>query len=200
MKKKMLLLILFLAGSLCLTACSSNSENLKTSDTKNQAEQNISEEKEYNKEEPAIEQEESDVEENDTADQSLMDDSAVITIYYSNDDATAFDSEEIQLDSRSPEAILEALVDKGMMAADAQILSFETTAVDGKATIEIDFNNEFSSYVSSMGSTGEYYVMGSVCNTFLDAYDCEQIRITVEGQTLSTGHAEYPGYMTVFSQ
>ena len=32
----------------------------------------------------------------------------------------------------------------------------------------------------------------------LSAYDCEQVKITVEGQTLATGHAEYPGYMTKF--
>ena len=82
---------------------------------------------------------------------------------------------------------MKALVDKGAMAADVRILSFETTTAEGKATIELDFSSEFSSYVFSMGSTGEYYVIARVCNTVLDAYDCEQIKITVEGQVLSAG-------------
>ena len=119
--------------------------------------------------------------------------------YYSNDDATAFTSEEVQINSLSPEEVLNALIEKGAIAADVEILSFETTTVDGKSTILLDFNDAFASYISSMGSTGEYFVMGSICNTFLDAYDCEQIQVTVDGDTLSTGHAEYPGYMTTFS-
>ena len=38
----------------------------------------------------------------------------------------------------------------------------------------------------------------SVVNTFLDAYGCEKIKITVEGNTLESGHAEYPRYMNRF--
>ena len=117
---------------------------------------------------------------------------------YSNDDATAFTSEEVQINSLSPEEVLNTLIEKGAIAADVEILSFETTTVDGKSTILLDFNDAFASYISSMGSTGEYFVMGSICNTFLDAYDCDQIQITVGGDTLSTGHAEYPGYMSKF--
>lgn len=72
------------------------------------------------------------------------------------------------------------------------------TVVDDKESIELDLNDAFAAYVSNMGSTGEYYTVGALCNTFLDAYDCEQIRITVEGDSLSTGHAEYPGYLSRF--
>lgn len=183
-----------------MSACSNNSNGSQTSDTMNQEEQKDSEEDEQGQEEPTTEQDDSDEEKDDTMDQTPASEPINITIYYSNDDATGFASEEVQIHSLTPEEVLNALVDKGAMAADVQILSFETTTVDGKATIELDFSSEFSSYISSMGSTGEYYVMGSVCNTFLDAYDCEQIKITVEGQVLATGHAEYPGYMSKFAE
>ncbi len=123
---------------------------------------------------------------------------AIITVYYSNEDATAFVSEEIQVDALSPEEVLRVLVEKGVVVPDVQILSFQETEVDGKAAIDIDFNGAFADFVSSMGSTGEYYVMGGVCNTFLKTYNCEQIKITVEGNALSTGHAEYPGYMSMY--
>ena len=148
-------------------------------------------------------EEEGQDQENQESDQSEVDNSVQhspdITVYYSNEDATAFDSEEIQMGSFSSENILNALVDKGVVTADVKILSLEVKEVDGKDTLEVDFNNAFGSYISSMGTSGEYYIMGGVCNTFLDAYECEQIKITVEGGILETGHAEYPGYMTKFS-
>lgn len=190
MKSKRILSIFVLAGILCLTACS------KTTDAGQTSESATQEEKE---DESIVDQEESDQTEEVEDTQKSEGQPADITIYYSNDDATAFTSEEVQINSLSPEEVLNALIEKGAIAADVEILSFETTTVDGKSTILLDFNDAFASYISSMGSTGEYFVMGSICNTFLDAYDCEQIQVTVDGDTLSTGHAEYPGYMTTFS-
>lgn len=190
MKSKRILSIFVLAGILCLTACS------KTTDAGQTSESATQEEKE---DESIVDQEESDQTEEVEDTQKSEGQPADITIYYSNDDATAFTSEEVQINSLSPEEVLNALIEKGAIAADVEILSFETTTVDGKSTILLDFNDAFASYISSMGSTGEYFVMGSICNTFLDVYDCEQIQVTVDGDTLSTGHAEYPGYMTTFS-
>lgn len=51
------------------------------------------------------------------------------------------------------------------------VQSFEKKNVDGKESIEIDFNS---------------------------AFDCEQIKLTVDGQPLSTGHTEYTGYLKTF--
>lgn len=119
-------------------------------------------------------------------------------VFNCNDDATAFVSEEVQINALTPEAVLNALVSKGAVAADVQILSFDTVTIDNKPTIEIDFNSAFAAFVTNLGTAGEYFAIGSVCNTFLNAYNCEQIKITVEGQTLTTGHAEYPGYLTAF--
>ncbi len=53
--------------------------------------------------------------------------------------------------------------------------------------------------LKEMGSSAEYLVIGSICNTYLDVYHCAKIHITVNGEMLATGHAEYPGYMTRFS-
>lgn len=121
-----------------------------------------------------------------------------IEVFYSNDEATAFESEEEMIEILSPEAVIKALVDKGVLTADVKINDFEVTEVDGKQSIEIDFNSSFASYINNMGSTGEYYIIGSLTNTFLGAYDCEQMKITVDGKVLETGHAEYPGYLRKF--
>ena len=190
--KKRKVLIFLLVGIFCLAACSRTTDDNGTSESAIQEEKDedsISNQEEFD---PAIKSDEA----NDTQESEGL--PTDITIYYSNDDATAFTSEEIQISSLSPEEVLNALIEKGAVAADVQILSFETTTVEDKSTIVLDLNDAFSSYISNMGSTGEYFVMGSICNTVLGAYDCEQIQITVDGKTLSTGHAEYPGYMTEF--
>lgn len=64
--------------------------------------------------------------------------------------------------------------------------------------LDLDLNQAFGNALGSMGTAGEYMTLGSLCNTFLDAYGCEKIQITVEGNTLETGHTEYPGYLNKF--
>ena len=193
MKKKMTVLLMVLVGMMCLTACSKSSESQETTVQEEQEKEDKSDSEEVEdaseeKEDPVVQESEEEPE----------DEPGEIQIYYCNEDATAFTSEEVQIDSLFPEAVLNALIEKGAIAADVEVMSLETTTVDGKQTLLLDLNDAFASYISSMGSTGEYFVMGSICNTFLDAYDCDQIQITVGGDTLSTGHAEYPGYMSKF--
>ena len=192
MKKKMTVLLMVLVGMMCLTACSKSSESQETTVQEAQEKEDKSDSEEV--EDASEEKEDPVVQESEEPE----DEPREIQIYYCNEDATAFTSEEVQIDSLSPEAVLNALIEKGAIAADVEVMSLETTTVDGKQTLLLDLNDAFASYISSMGSTGEYFVMGSICNTFLDAYDCDQIQITVGGDTLSTGHAEYPGYMSKF--
>lgn len=211
MKKRVLFLTLLLTGILCLTGCDqAQSQEVNASEQEEIKEDQDSEDQDSEEEEDSSLQDQDedgqdgdvqDGEENQISGQSEGEDqhSPNITVYYSNEDATAFDSEEVQMGSFSADNILNALVDKGVVTADVKILSLEVTEVDGKASLEVDFNSAFASYISSMGTSGEYYIMGGVCNTLLEAYDCEQIKITVEGGTLGTGHAEYPGYMSRFS-
>lgn len=210
MVRKLKIYLLFLLIFICLSACGTAQDDSKSTDVVNEEESaekkqdediNEDDEKEQNDEEESEEglKELEEKEPDETDIDETGDQSVEINVYYGNDDATAFETEKMQIVSLNSEAVLDALVEKGVVVADIDILSLETTIVEGVDTVEIDFNDAFSSYISSMGSTGEYYIMGSICNTFLDAYNCEQIKITIEGNTLETGHAEYPGYMSKFS-
>ncbi len=119
-------------------------------------------------------------------------------LYSSNDDATALVQETVEVDALTPENVLSVLVEHGILKDDIRILSLEEGEKDGQKVLNIDFSQEFGKYIASMGTTGEYMALGSVCNTFLSAYGCEKVKLTVEGGVLSTGHNDYPGYLGYF--
>ena len=184
-----------------VSACS-NSSSTDASQSDNQKNEQQKSDNDNQKNEKQDEQSEADQMEDDSdkkEDQTVQEDkSAEITIYTSNDDATAFVSESVKIDELTPENIVKVLIEKSVLPSDIQVLKCDKQTIDGVKSLDADFNEAFGAYVCSMGTTGEYYTIGSIVNTFLDAYGCEKVKITVEGNTLETGHAEYPGYMNRF--
>ena len=41
--------------------------------------------------------------------------------------------------------------------------------------------------------------LGSLVNTFLDNFNCETVRVTVEGKSFSTAHADYDKPLQAFT-
>ena len=194
-----LLCVLLVGILILLSACSSSTgtdssqaDNQKTEQQEN--DKNNVDQKEGDKEEQSGE----NSEEQSEVTISNEDKSVEIKVYVCNDDATAFVSESVEIAELTPENIVNALVQKSVLSSDVQVLKCDKQTVDGVECLDVDFNEAFGTYVCSMGTTGEYYTIGSVVDTFLDAYGCEKVKITVEGDTLETGHAEYPGYMNRF--
>ena len=105
-----------------------------------------------------------------------------ITIYKSNENADGFDTETVSLDALTPENIMAALIDAGVVPSDVKVLDFKQE----EDTITLDLSKTFEEYVNQMGTA-----VGSVVNTYLDAYDAKAVSLLVEGGTWSTGHAEY---------
>ena len=203
MRSKLITAFLLLTLVFSLAACGRNSgDSQEPSDSSDTQTEEQKEEEPEETEEPEAEEEQPSQDTTDTDTQTPSQEpaaeTATITVYYSNADSTAFESAEVQIASLSPEAVLEALVSQGALTADVAENSFTMSTVEGKASIELDLNSAFATYVSNMGTTGEYYTVGALVNTFLDAYECEEIRITVDGNALSTGHAEYQGYLSRF--
>lgn len=122
-----------------------------------------------------------------------------IKVYYSNSDASGFESEEVAIGSLSSNEVLKALVDKGVLPVDVSLLSFKEFEKDNEKLLELDFSDKFITYIKTLGTSAEYYIVGSICNTFLDAYGSDKIHITVNGDVFTTGHAEYSGYMGKFN-
>lgn len=197
MKRKVfaiLLVVMLVSVSACSNSTSTDSSQTANQKTEQQEDKNNADQKDENKEEQSGEN--SDEKSQNTV--SNEDKSVEIKVYMSNDDATAFVSESVEIAELTPENIVKVLIEKSVLPSDVQVLKCDKQTIDGVESLDVDFNEAFGAYVCSMGTTGEYYTIGSIVNTFLDAYGCEKIKITVEGNTLESGHAEYPGYMNRF--
>lgn len=116
-----------------------------------------------------------------------------IEIYFGDENAENIEKEVIEKQDVTPELLLEKLVSHDILTNDVSVNSFREVTTDGKKTLELDFSKEFQELVYNQGSSGEYIMIGSVVNTFLDAYDAENIKITVDGNILESGHNTYEG-------
>ena len=64
--------------------------------------------------------------------------------------------------------------------------------------LELDFNQAFAELLCSMGSSGEYIIVGAMVNSFLDAFGAARLMFTVDGEILETGHVIYDFPMEAF--
>ena len=89
--------------------------------------------------------------------------------------------------------IWDALKENGILTEDCELLSLTVNEAEKK--IDLDFNSAVGDRVRSMGTTGETEIVGCIINTYLEAYGCEGIRLTEEGQAFETSHgADLDGY------
>lgn len=118
-------------------------------------------------------------------------------IYYGNDNADGIIYKEVALDELSADKLIDELAKVNIVSLDTKVRSVFIDENNEKL-LHLDMSKEFGEYVSMMGTAGEYIVMGGIVDTFLDAYGCENIKITVEGKTLETGHTSYDGELHFF--
>lgn len=200
MRKWHSIMVIFVVCMLVLAGCG-KSEPEETKEEKNQTEALEIENQEDNEDQIGKEDdiENSKDQEPETEQQETAVSSKIVTIYSPNEMADGFITEEVEASEVTESWVVEQLIAKGVIPGNVQALSCTETQEGGIKSLKLDLNQAFADFLQSLGSTGEYMVVGSVCNTFLDAYDCSQVQITVEGNVLATGHAEYPGYMKKFN-
>lgn len=113
-----------------------------------------------------------------------------ITLYYADEQTGEMATKTISV--RNEQEIWKALQESGILTEDCALNSVKVD--DEKDTMELDFNKATGDRVRSMGTTGEMQIVGSIVNTFLDAYDCDSVKLTEEGEVFASGHAIYDGY------
>ncbi|MBD5539774.1 MAG: hypothetical protein HDR00_00995 [Lachnospiraceae bacterium] len=117
-----------------------------------------------------------------------------VLIYSGNAAADDFEQKEVEIQGLTPQNLISELAAVNVVSINTEVNSFEQ---DGKS-LKLDLSKGFSQYVNMMGTGGEFIVMGGLVNTFLTAYDADEILITVEGKTLETGHASYENPLGFF--
>jgi hypothetical protein len=144
---------------------------------------------ETDEEEAFVDEEQALVYEDEMNDELSDDEGAIsIYVYQSDEEGMGLIAESIVIESLTPENVLRALTEQGVLATDIQVLGFNESTVDGQKVIELDLSTEFHSFISGQGTTGEFIVIGSLVNTFLSAFQGNNIIITVGGEALSTPH------------
>ncbi len=115
-----------------------------------------------------------------------------VIIYKCNWEEDGLYESTVIIKELTPESLIKALMRKKQIPKDVKLLDFKQ---EGKE-LTLDLSDEYRIYAGSLGTSGEYCAVGSLVNTFLDAYDAETIKILVEGKEWGSGHIEYKDPLT----
>lgn len=129
--------------------------------------------------------------ENTYSDTESQEEERAVKIYYIDDATAETVSENVIIEDEND--IWSALQEKGILTDDCKLLNFE---LDQKSRqIDLDFNAALGERIRSFGTTGETEIIGCLVNTYLNAYECDGIRLTEEGAPLKTSSgANFDGY------
>lgn len=178
MKKKMLAVV-FAALALGITACSGG--KAPDSGTVN--------------EQKTPEQPKEDVKQDDSEDEKEPENTKVtVKIYAINQESGEIDSETKEASELSEKIIWNLLKESGVLEEKTEALSLKKEGTK----LNLDVNEAFGEQLRSYGTAGEQEILTCVVNSFLDSYECKQIKITEEGSVLVSGHAEYADYIEKF--
>jgi len=117
-----------------------------------------------------------------------------VKLYFSNDAGTQFISYKTSLDKLTAGNLLSALADMGAVPSGTRASSFTSAEDGGKTTLKLDLNGTFAKRFAESGPSGRYMMLGSVVNTFLEAFRADEMTVTAEGKALEG----YTGALTAF--
>ena len=109
------------------------------------------------------------------------------TLYLPDGNADGFETVQIETDQITADGILAELQARGVLTETVIINAFGAEGTQ----LNIDFNRPFGDLVCSMGTSGERMIVGSVVNTFLNAFQAESGYFTGAGESLESGHVIY---------
>lgn len=109
-------------------------------------------------------------------------------VYYG---ASGLKEESISVEEITPEALVSALARHNIVSLDTKVLSLQEQEEDGMKVLYLDLSKAFREYLMTMSEEAECNILASVANTFLPNYDAGAMYILVEGESLTTSHAEY---------
>lgn len=119
-------------------------------------------------------------------------------IYYGDSNAEHIIYTGIKKQKVTPELLLGELVKHDVVTKETKVNSIKESSSSKGKTLAVDFSGAFQEAIFNQGSSGEFIMIGSVVNTFLEAYGADSMTITVEGNTLESGHCIYDSPMKFY--
>ena len=118
-----------------------------------------------------------------------------INLYHADENFDDLVYDLVTIPELSPDCIMTALHEQGVLSEPVAVNSF---LMDKTGVIRLDLAENFGNIMNSTGTSGEYIMMGSLVNTFLDAYHASGLMLQVDGKTLETGHSIYDWTLEYF--
>lgn len=119
-------------------------------------------------------------------------------IYSGDEQAENIIQKTVYVDEVTEQIVMDNLVAALEMDKAAALKSISFGTHGGDKVIMLDMNQAFADYVKKMSASGEYIVMGSLADTFLDCYQCDLMLVTAEGKVLDTGRNVYEEYLEMY--
>ena len=115
-----------------------------------------------------------------------------VSIYHGNDTMDGLVAEQIEMETVTPEGLIEVLSKYGMISNEVTVASINEKEENDEKTIYVSFSSQMRDFFSG---NSEYNVeiirIASITNTFLDAYKADYFRFSVEGGNLETKNKLY---------
>lgn len=118
-----------------------------------------------------------------------------IPVYSGDEQAEHIVRQTVYVDEMTEQTVMAALSWALDMGEEPGVRSLSFGMHGGDRVAMLDMNQAFADYMERLGTAGEYIVMGSLTNTFLDCYQCDLLMLTAEGKVLETGHGIYEEYL-----
>ena len=114
-----------------------------------------------------------------------------VTVYYVDDQTAEVTGKSVEIQDEYDSWNVRE--ESGLVTEDCGLLRLKVDEAAKK--LDLDFNSATGDRIRSMGTTGETQIVGCIINTYLEAYGCEGIRLTQEGEAFVTSHgADFDGY------
>lgn len=134
----------------------------------------------------------------DESDDTEDEPSHSVTLYFSDDAGTNFISYPVTLTNLVATNIVGALADMGILDSGVTVFAFTHTVNGDETVISLDLNSAFAQQLASCPQGYGYMLIGSVVNTFLDAYDANSVVLTAGGKAITADGVTFSGPLSFF--